>query len=192
MKKVMVIIMLMVILVFLLGVFLLDYFRLLPREVYYAEDFDITVIKSKNDYNKNGIDDYTDILEGAKEDARNKPRYVDKYYAGGYPPDNEGVCTDLVWRAFKNAGYILKDMVNEHIENNRKLYPHIKTVDSNIDFRRVGNLNIYFKDTAEILTNDPYKIEEWMPGDIVVFGGDDHIGIISDKRNKERNTIFIT
>lgn len=31
---------------------------------------------------------------------------------GGYPPDNIGVCIDVVWRAFANAGYSLKDMVD--------------------------------------------------------------------------------
>jgi uncharacterized protein YijF (DUF1287 family) len=43
---------------------------------------------------------------------------------------------------------------------------------------------VYFNSTAIILTNDPYKIEEWMPGDIVIFGTS-HIAIISDKRNKD-------
>lgn len=40
------------------------------KEVYYAENFGITLIKSKKDYNNNGIDDYTDILLGAKEEAK--------------------------------------------------------------------------------------------------------------------------
>jgi len=197
MKKVVIIVLLICIVLFILGVILLNYFNLMPensilgKKVYYAKDFNITVIKSTIDYNGNGIDDYTDILEGAREDARNKPKYVNAYYAGGYPPSNEGVCTDLVWRAFEKAGYSLKDMVDEHIRNNRDMYSHIETIDSNIDFRRVRNLEIYFKDTAKTLTNDPNEIEEWMPGDIVIFGEYDHIGIISDKRNKDRNTVFI-
>ena len=36
----------------------------------------------------------------------------------------------------------------------------------------------------------PKKIKEWQPGDIVVFG-DDHIGIISDRRNSEGITYVI-
>jgi len=194
MKKFIIMVVIISIIILLASIFLLRDSKILPKEkkVYYAEDFNITVIKSAVDYNENGIDDYTDILEGAKKDAQNKPKYVNAYYAGGYPPSDEGVCTDLVWRAFENAGYVLKDLVNEHIKSNRSLYPHIDTVDSNIDFRRVRNLEVYFKSTATILTNDPYEIEEWMPGDIVIFGEYDHIGIISDKRNKDRNTIFIT
>ena len=81
----------------------LSYFNLLPKRVYYAEDFDIDVVRSPFDYNGNGVDDYTDIMLGARADAENHPRYDGTYYGGGYPPDNIGVCTDVVWRAFKNT-----------------------------------------------------------------------------------------
>ena len=64
------------------------------RVVYYAKDFGIEVLKSKNDEDGDGIDDYTDILEGAKLEAERKPRYKSEYYVGGYPPDDEGV-----WKA---------------------------------------------------------------------------------------------
>ena len=43
----------------------------------------------------------------------------DKYYSGGYPPDSEGVCTDVIWRALKNAGYSLKDMVDADMQRLR-------------------------------------------------------------------------
>lgn len=153
------------------------------KKVYNAQDFQIKTIKSDKDYNNNGIDDYTDILIGAKEEAKRAPKYKSAYYAGGYPPEDEGVCTDVIWRAFKNAGYNLKDMVDEDIKNNIKAYPRVEEVpDTNIDFRRVGNLKTFFERNATTLTTDLSKIEEWQPGDIVTFG-DSHIGIISDKRN---------
>ena len=155
------------------------------KEFYSAQDFGIQIIKSDTDYNNNGIDDYTDILLGAKEEAKRAPKYKSTYYAGGYPPDEEGVCTDVIWRAFKNAGYSLKDMVDEDIKNNVELYPRVENrPDPNIDFRRVGNLKIFFERNAKNLTTDLTKIEEWQPGDIVTFGTS-HIGIISDKRNKK-------
>ncbi|NLC87390.1 MAG: DUF1287 domain-containing protein [Clostridiaceae bacterium] len=155
------------------------------KKVYYAKDFGITVIKSQKDYDNDQIDDYTDILLGAREDAKNAPKYKNAYYAGGYPPYNEGVCTDVIWRAFKNAGYNLKDMVDEDIKNNVDKYPRVEDKpDSNIDFRRVGNLKTFFERNATNLTIDLTKIEEWQPGDIVTFGIS-HIGIISDKRNKK-------
>ncbi|MCL2320910.1 MAG: DUF1287 domain-containing protein [Oscillospiraceae bacterium] len=168
-----------------LGVkFLLEYFALIPYKYYKAEDFNIETIHSSVDFNDNGVDDYTDILLGARKDAENKPRYDGEYFIGGYPPDDMGVCTDLVWRAFKNAGYSLKDMVDEDIENNKELYPLTdEKPDPNIDFRRVQDLKIYFSRVATSLTLDIYDIKEWQPGDIVIFGSY-HIGIISDKRFK--------
>lgn len=155
------------------------------ENVYYAKDFDIETVISKTDCDNDGIDDYTDILQGAKIEAENKPTYKSAYYSGGYPPDNEGVCTDVIWRALKNAGYSLKDMVDEDIKNNIDKYPRVDgKPDSNIDFRRVHNLKVYFERNQINLTTDLSKIGEWQPGDIVVFGSS-HIGIISDKRNKK-------
>lgn len=155
------------------------------KNVYYAKDFDIETVISKTDSDNDGIDDYTDILQGAKIEAENKPTYKSAYYSGGYPPDNERVCTDVIWRALKNAGYSLKDMVDEDIKNNVDKYPRVdEKPDSNIDFRRVPNLKVYFERNQINLTTDLSKIEEWQPGDIVVFGSS-HIGIISDKRNKK-------
>lgn len=155
------------------------------KKVYSAKDFSIEIIKSDKDYNNNGIDDYTDILIGAKEEAKRAPKYKNAYYAGGYPPDDEGVCTDVIWRAFKNAGYNLKDMVDEDIKNNVESYPRVQgKPDTNIDFRRVGNLKTFFERKATNLTTDLSQIAQWQPGDIVTFGIS-HIGIISDKRNKK-------
>lgn len=153
--------------------------------IYTAEDFGIDTIYSDIDFNGNGIDDYTDILLGARKDAENRPTYDGSYYAGGYPPDNIGVCTDVVWRAFKNAGYSLRDMVDKDIKIRPEAYPKVENPDKNIDFRRVRNLRIFFDTYAISLTLDINKISEWQPGDIVIFGNDKHIGIISDKRNKD-------
>ena len=154
------------------------------KNVYYAKDFDIETVISKTDYDNDGIDDYTDILQGARIEAENKPTYKSAYYSGGYPPKSEGVCTDVIWRAMKNAGYSLKDMVDEDIKSNTDKYPRVEgKPDPNIDFRRVQNLKVYLDNNAIVLTNDINKIKEWQGGDIVVFKN--HIGIVSDKRNKK-------
>ena len=84
-----------------------DYWNLIPKRYYSAEEFGIKTITSSVDYNGNGIDDYTDIMIGARNDAENKPKYDGSYQNGGYPPNDIGVCTDVIWRAFKNAGYCL-------------------------------------------------------------------------------------
>ncbi|MDD4718502.1 MAG: DUF1287 domain-containing protein [Bacilli bacterium] len=176
----------------IMGVFfviatILFYNDLSNKKVYSAKDFNIKVIKSEIDYNNNGIDDYSDFVIGARKDATNKPTYKSAYYGGGYPPENEGVCTDTIWRAFKEAGYLLKDMIDEDIKNNEKLYPGLdKVADPNIDFRRVPNLKVFFDRHAMSLTKDPKRIEEWQPGDVVIFGKNyKHIAIVSDKRNKK-------
>ena len=159
---------------------------------YYAEDFGITTVKSSTDKDSDGIDDYSDIVLGARAEAERKPEYKSAYYAGGYPPATEGVCTDVIWRALRDAGYTLKDMVDEDISQNVESYPRVNgKPEPNIDFRRVPNLKVYFERNHIVLTNDLTQIEEWQPGDIVTFGSS-HIGIISDKRNKKRYTLFNT
>ena len=154
------------------------------KPYYTAEDFNIVTVISDVDANHNGIDDYTDILLGARMDAEAHPTYDGRYWDTGYPPDDIGVCTDVIWRAFKNAGYNLRAMVDHDIAISNDMDYHILYPDSNIDFRRVSNLQVFFSKYALNLTLDIHEIHEWQPGDIVVFNGK-HIGIISDKRNRD-------
>lgn len=155
------------------------------KKTYTAEDFGIETIHSQNDADQDGIDDYTDILYGAKAEAKRKPTYQSAYYSGGYPPETEGVCTDVIWRAFRDAGYSLKDLVDQDIQENLEAYPRVEgKPDPNIDFRRVPNLKVYFERNAQSLTTDLTQIEQWQPGDIVTFGTT-HIGIVSDLRNQK-------
>lgn len=156
-----------------------------------AKDFGIETIYSATDFNGNGTDDYTDFLLGARQDAENHPTYNGDYQPGGYPPDHIGVCSDVVWRAFKNAGYCLRDMIDLDIAARPAAYPHVTQRDPNIDFRRVKNLRIFFDTYAISLTTDPSEIDQWQPGDIVIFREDKHIGIVSDKRNADGWTFIL-
>lgn len=165
------------------AIYVACYYNIIPKKTYTAEHFSIQTVKSPVDFDEDGIDDYKDILLGARIDARQHPKYDGRYWEGGYPPDNIGVCTDVVWRAFKNAGYCLKDMVDRDVEENLELYP-MKTQDKNIDFRRVKVLKVFFSRYAQQLSLDTKDIEQWQPGDIVIFE-DRHIGIVSDKRNRK-------
>ena len=155
-----------------------------PRGHYTAADFGISIIHSSVDFNHNGIDDYTDILLGARQDAVNHVIYDSAYVQGGYPPDGEGVCADEIWRAFKNAGYDLKAMIDKDIAANTGAYPRVDgKPDPNIDFRRVPNLKVFFQRYAISLTMDINKRDQWQPGDIVTLGRS-HIGVISDIRDR--------
>ena len=175
-------IILILLIVIIIVIYILYRYNYIPHKKYTNDYFNIEQYKSKIDKDKDGIDDETDILNNTREYIKTKPKYKSKYYETGYPNDKYGVCTDVVGNALKNAGYDLMELVNEDIKNNKEKYD-IEVIDKNIDFRRVKNLKIFFKNNAINLTTDINKIEEWQGGDIIIFKN--HIGIVSDKRNKK-------
>ena len=144
--------------------------------------FGITTYHSNMDKDNDGVDDQTDILNSVRSYIATKPKYDSKYYAGGYPDDGYGVCTDVVAFGLLGAGYDLRELVNEDIKNNPEKY-NIKVRDKNIDYRRVRNLLTYLEENSINLSTDIKNRDEWQGGDTVVFST--HIGIVSDKRNKK-------
>lgn len=162
--------------------------HVLPQRTYSDADFGIQTYNSENDEDQDGMDDQTDILSSAKAYVATKPKYKSKYYGTGYPDDGYGTCTDVVAFALKDAGYDLMALVYEDELKSPEAYDN-ETPDINIDFRRVKNLKVYFDRNVRSLTTDIYNIEEWQGGDIVVF--EHHIGIVSDKRNKNGVTLVI-
>lgn len=172
---------------------LLWWFNLWPfaGKYYMMEDLGLEVEQSAVDFNGNGMDDYRDLLLGARKDAENFPKYDGSYVQGGYPDEDTGVCTDVIWRAFREAGYDLKAMVDADIARDPVKY-EIETPDPNIDFRRVKNLQTFFEKYAVKLSNDWQEdLEEWQPGDIVVFDDGGHIGIVSDRRTRNGRPYII-
>ena len=161
-------------------VFFLYEFQIIPHPSYNNEHFQITTYKSLVDKDEDGVDDQTDILQSAKEYLATNPKYKSKYYGTGYPDDEYGVCTDVVAFALLHSGYDIMTLLNEDVMKVRDAYD-IDIVDKNIDFRRVNNLDTYFKRHMISLSTDLSNISDWQGGDIVVFDG--HIGIVSDKRN---------
>lgn len=160
----------------------LEIFYIKKYKNYYEDvDFNIETYVSSVDKDNDGIDDQTDMLGNVKEYISKNPKYKSKYYDTGYPNDEYGVCTDVVAFGMLGAGYDLMELVNEDILKNPKKY-NLENIDKNIDFRRVRNLKIYLDNNAISLTTDINQIEKWQGGDIIVF--EKHIGVISDKRNK--------
>ena len=133
---------------------------------------EIEAVPLGHDQDGNGKDDSIDLVEGARTQVEQRPFYKSAYYADGYPPENEGVCTDLVWRAFKHAGFDLKAMVDTDIASAVNEYPRVGNMpDPNIDFRRVPNLYVFFKRhaitlTGEVIPWDAENLKEWQPGDL--------------------------
>ena len=160
----------------------LEIFYIKKYKNYYEDvDFNIETYVSSVDKDNDGIDDQTDMLENVKKYISKNPKYKSKYYDTGYPNDEYGVCTDVVAFGMLGAGYDLMELVNEDILKNPEKY-NLENIDKNIDFRRVRNLKIYLDNNAISLTTDINQIEQWQGGDIIVF--EKHIGVISDKRNK--------
>ena len=160
----------------------LEIFYIKKYKNYYEDvDFNIETYVSSVDKDNDGIDDQTDMLENVKKYISKNPKYKSKYYDTGYPNDEYGVCTDVVAFGMLGAGYDLMELVNEDILKNPEKY-NLENIDKNIDFRRVKNLKIYLDNNAISLTTDINQIEQWQGGDIIVF--EKHIGVISDKRNK--------
>lgn len=159
---------------------------------YFMKPVNITQISCPVDKDGDGLDDLKDIVAGARAEVSRKVQYRSAYYQGGNPPETEGVCTDLVWRSFRDAGYNLKEMVDKDIRENVLQYPRVEgKPDPNIDYRRVANLIVFFRRnglelTKEISPGDEENLYLWQPGDIVTLDyPHEHIAIISDKRRPD-------
>lgn len=129
------------------------------------------------------------------KDSVNTGKFV---YPNGDLDPSIGVCTDLIVRVFRKAGYDLQKLVYEDASKNISAYPYatwgMTKPNANIDHRRVPMLNAYFKRFAKSLTTETTadKLGQWQAGDIVIWdltgkGKHDHIGIVSDKRLKKSN-----
>ncbi len=135
------------------------------------------------------------IVASAKEQARKGAVYAPGYFAIPYPngdlPADKGVCTDVVIRALRKAGYDLQKLIHEDMKRNFNKYPNnwgLKRPDSNIDHRRVPNQMRFFERHGLSLTLKVTEdtLERWQPGDIVYWkldSGLDHCGVLTDTRN---------
>ncbi len=120
------------------------------------------------------------------------PAYVKLKYPGGDLPRNRGVCTDVVVRAFRAAGYDFQKLIYEDKKSRPSAYPKYPGqpgIDKNIDHRRVPNLVVFFKKHGLTLSKslNASGINAWLPGDVVMWkldNGRDHCGIISDRRGR--------
>ncbi len=117
--------------------------------------------------------------------------YLRLTYPGGDVPDNIGVCTDVVIRAYRAAlGIDLQEQVHEDMSRAFAEYPAIwglQRPDANIDHRRVPNLETFFARHGETppVSSNP---DDYQPGDLVTWripGNLPHIGIVTDRRSAD-------
>ena len=113
------------------------------------------------------------------------PAYVKLGYPDGDVPEDRGVCTDVVIRAFRTMGLDLQKLVHEDMARAFSKYPQqwgLRSPDANIDHRRVPNLMRFFERAGKKLavTKNP---ADYKPGDIVsclIPGNLAHIMLVCD------------
>jgi len=133
------------------------------------------------------------VIESAREQIKVTTHYTQDYrvltYPGGDMPTDTGACTDVVIRAFRNAGVDLQKEVHEDMSANFAVYPQkwgLKGTDTNIDHRRVPNLQTFFtrRGKAVAISSDGGN---YQPGDVVTWDldgkGMTHIGLVSNDWN---------
>jgi len=109
-------------------------------------------------------------------------------YPNGDVSGNKGVCTDVVVRALRGAGFDLQKLMHEDMKKNFRLYPQkwgLPKPDKNIDHRRVPNQMKFFARFGQTLPIgvSGSTLKSWQPGDIICWdmqNGQLHTGVVSD------------
>jgi len=124
------------------------------------------------------------------------PMYTTMAYPNGDVAADRGVCTDVVIRAFRAVGIDLQQKVHEDMSRNFAAYPHrwgLAKPDSNIDHRRVPNLQKWFERQRRSLPVTT-KAADYRAGDVVSWkldNGLDHVGVVSAKRGGEGRPLVV-
>jgi uncharacterized protein YijF (DUF1287 family) len=135
--------------------------------------------------------DATNVVASARTQVGVTIHYDSAYARIPYPlgdvPIERGVCADVLIRAFRAAGIDLQQLVHEDMRAHFSAYPHawgLREADSNIDHRRVPNLETLFRRRGFALPITA-NARDYLPGDIVSWrlpNGLAHIGLVSDRR----------
>src|SRR5579864_1758699 len=125
-------------------------------------------------------------IERTNHVVRYDPGYVAMSYPGGDVPPEAGVCSDEVIRSYRALGIDLQKEVHEDMKKHLTAYPEgSRTLDRNIDHRRVANLMVFFRRNGETLPVTR-RATDYAPGDLVTWdlgNGLNHIGIVVDQRS---------
>lgn len=126
------------------------------------------------------------------------PSYFGIKYPNGDIPKNKGVCTDVIIRAYRKLGIDLQKEVHEDMKSHFSKYPNLKKwgmtkTDTNIDHRRVPNLEVFFERKGTKLAVSK-NASDYKTGEIVTWLINNklpHIGIVTNRKSKDgkRNLI---
>jgi len=130
----------------------------------------------------------TAAIERTRHQVRYDGRYLAISYPGGDVPADTGVCTDVVIRAYRTLGTDLQVAVHQDMLRHFDAYPSgwgLTQPDTNIDHRRVPNLQVFFTRHGKVLpmSKDP---KDYAPGDLVTWmlaGNRPHIGIVTSRKD---------
>lgn len=135
-------------------------------------------------------------LSLTKDKVTYDPSYVSIKYPNGDVAADKGVCTDVIIRAYRKLGIDLQKEVHEDMNKNFSKYPKkfgLKKPDTNIDHRRVPNLQVFFAKFGKSKPTDQNPAS-YIPGDIVTWllpGNLTHIGIVVNKKSADGKRYLI-
>lgn len=119
-------------------------------------------------------------------------------YPMGDVPAYKGVCSDVIIRSYRGIDIDLQKLLHEDIKANFSAYPSkrmwgLNKPDTNIDHRRVPNLEVFFtrKGKVKPITKNA---EDYVPGDIVSWrldNGRPHIGIVVNKKSRDNQRYLV-
>lgn len=124
--------------------------------------------------------------------------YTHIAYPQGDVSPRRGVCSDVIIRAYRGIGIDLQQRVHEDMKKHFAYYPKLwglRRADSNIDHRRVPNLQVFFKRFGTTLPITQ-SAADYAAGDIVTWnlrekGSLPHIGIVTDKKSRNGTPLIM-
>lgn len=148
------------------------------------------------------LDDFSArFVDAALERIEHQVRYDGRYLVIPYPngdvPENIGVCSDEVIRTYRKLGVDLQKDLHEDMVRNFALYPKkwgLKHPDSNIDHRRVPNLQTLFARKGQVLAVSQADASIYQAGDLVTWmlpRNLPHIGMVTDQRSDDGRPLIV-
>ena len=143
-----------------------------------------------------------DIVLAARAQIGVTTNYVADYRKINYPngdiPRGEGVCSDVIVRALRDARKMdLQELMHVDMEANFNKYPRkrkwlLARPDSNIDHRRVLNQECFFTRQGWAVPVSTNR-NDYLPGDFVTCRvyGLPHIVIVSDRNARDGTPLVI-